>query len=208
MNTTFKARCLLLPILVVVLAGCNTLTHSPIVFTSRQTIGVDIRPTPSDTARPGVSIGIRNSDFAWVPAVALGDCIKWKNTATADDRKHVTKDWQDKCESGAMEPRPLLARSEDMKDVSSVYGQFDANVGGFGATSDQKLAKVFAVGLAAQKYTEASSARVRNECLQAAEKLVQEKIATSTDEQIKARKREISVSLKKQCAATSREKNQ
>jgi hypothetical protein len=196
---------LLLPIVVVVLAGCNTLTHSPIVFTSRQTIGVDIRPTPSDTARPGVSIGIRNSDFAWVPAVALGDCIKWKESATPDDKKHITRDWPDKCESGAMEPRPLLARSKDTNDVLSVYGQFDAKVGGFSDTSDQKLAKVFAVGLAAQKYTEASSARARNECLQAVDKLVKETIATSADDQIKARKREISVSLKKQCVATSRE---
>lgn len=72
MKTGWKEQFLFLPVALAALAGCSAVTHSPIVYTSRQSVGVDIRPTASDTARPGVSIGVRNSDFAWVPAVGIG----------------------------------------------------------------------------------------------------------------------------------------
>lgn len=209
MNMRSKKRLLLLPLLAAVLPGCNTLTHSPIVFTSRQTIGVDVRPTPSDTSRPGVSIGVRSADFAWIPAVGLSGCQKWKEEkdgvkVTPQDRKFISKDWESKCEIVAIGPLPLLASSNGIKDILSVYGQFDANVGGFASSEGEPLAKVFAVGLAAQLYTKASSAKVRNECLQAVEKFVQDKIDKSTDADITAGRTQIAVLLKQQCAATSR----
>ena len=122
-------------------------------------------------------------------------CAKWKDEKkynieiTDNDRNHITEDWLSKCEVQTYVPKPLLGHSQDFYDVFSVYGQFDAEVGGFGPSGDQKLAKVFAVGLAAQMYTKVGSARVRNECLEAMDKLIADKIEKSTDPDVLAGKR-------------------
>jgi len=148
-------------VVLIALAGCNTVPTAPLVYWSKTIGGFDI--TTGSGSNPGVdiSLGYQRHDLAFVPAGAL-----WEDESGKKHFKIIKGVDDDKCTT------TQGCKGTDV-DALSVFGSFEGRgIGGAGApaASINALAEnYFSTGIAAQKVAtaigRAASARHVAKCV-------------------------------------------
>jgi hypothetical protein len=145
--------------LALVLSGCS-LTNSPLVYTSKQTVGVEASGNPAEVGMFTVNIGFKNHDFAFVPTTVQDADGTIKDIRGTYDHNHTKNSTQpgiasapDHSNNNLLFLPEELSPSKNVTSSSSIEGKghlhnvffVDPSLTGKSGMQDQKIRDALSV---------------------------------------------------------------
>ncbi len=164
------------------LAGCaGTIPQAPLVYVSKQSVGIDISTGMVESGGIAAHVGFRNLDAAYVPVAVTTEGYKLEivQGRSKDSVKVVSPDGEaDKAttEIASLKEASLrevaesgkkkldasdTLRNDNRGDAFSVYGSFDTGGSGERQSVGFNIGKIFSTGIAAQNLTRTAEGRAR-----------------------------------------------
>ena len=170
----------------VALSGCQSVPQAGLVYSSNISVGVGLKVSTADATAPvDISVGYKQTDFAYVPVAVLTDrgvdqqrlekVGATHSNANGDVRR--CNEAREKVRSsmskiGASNPSPeeraqLEAVCDFKQDAMSVFGKFDGNTtaGGNDRKVGLTVGRVFSTGVAAQNLSLAARSDSMAACI-------------------------------------------
>jgi hypothetical protein len=139
---------------IMLLAGCSPLQQAPLVYSSQFTIGVSASSNPSGSSPLDVSIGLRQTDAAYVPTAVSKDgrvrCVKMLKQGNADkeickyspQQVNLITARHDDLSGETAEPEDEEKEKDALENLSAKSGSDQVNLKDLSALQDKNKDKI------------------------------------------------------------------